>query len=122
MRTELFILTTLILTSPLAAAGNDRPMTIGDLQQLCSASDIGSKNACRFFIFGVALGVQLGAGQAGNNKIVCIPENVSAAAMELAVKLKMAEDLVVFPQDRDLDASGFIGAVVLKLYACSKSH
>ena len=38
----------------------------------------------------------------------CVPENLSASAIELAVKMKMGQDLMVFPDDRKLDASGFV--------------
>jgi hypothetical protein len=51
----------------------------------------------------------------------CIPDDLSAGAMELAVKLAIGQDLMVFPKDRDLEASGFVGAALIKAFPCSKA-
>jgi hypothetical protein len=73
----------LTITAPARAADF---MTVGDLQGFCTASDDGSKSACRFFIFGVAQGMRL-AATLGAKPLSCIPDDLSSAAMELAVKL-----------------------------------
>jgi hypothetical protein len=107
----------LTITAPTRAADI---MTVGDLQEFCTASDDGSKSACRFFIFGVAQGVRLAAVTLGDKTHYCIPDDLSAAAMELAVKLAIGQDLMVFPADRDLEASGFVGAALIKAFPCTK--
>jgi hypothetical protein len=93
----------LAMAAPAHAA---KIMTVGDLQEFCTASDDGDKSACRFFIFGVAQGLRLAAATLGDKTRYCIPDDLSAGAMELAVKLAIGQDLMVFPKDRDLEASG----------------
>jgi hypothetical protein len=48
----------------------------------------------------------------------CIPENLSASAIERAVKIKMGGDLTVYPDDRKLDASGFVSAILVSTFPC----
>jgi hypothetical protein len=67
----------LTLAAP-ARAAETGPMTVADLQEFCTASDEGSKNACRFFIFGVGQGVRLAAAVAGDKTHFCIPDDLSA--------------------------------------------
>jgi len=111
------VLATLTIGTPARGA---EIMTVGDLQEFCTASDDGSKSACRFFIFGVAQGLCLAAGTLGDKTHYCIPDDLSAAAMELAVKLAIGQDLMVFPKDRNLEASGFVGAALIKAFPCAK--
>jgi hypothetical protein len=110
----------LAITAP-ARAAETQVMTVADLQEFCTASDEGSKAACRFFIFGVAQGLRLAAATLGDKTHYCIPDDLSAGAMELAVKLAIGQDLMVFPKDRDLEASGFVGAALIKAFPCGKS-
>ena len=116
-----------ILAGFLSAASStetdERAMSAGDLQQACVAQDATSKTACRVYILGVTQGITVGMGMA-DGKVSggrpCIPDNVSGGALELAVKMKLGADLTVYPADRELDAAGFIGAVMVKTFACSK--
>lgn len=102
----------------------EKAMTAGDLQQLCIDSSGESKAACRFYLLGITQGVSLGMniadGKIQGGRRPCIPDNLSAAAIELTVKMKMGEDLMVFPDDRQLDASGFVGAVLMTNFPCRK--
>ena len=98
-------------------------MTAGDLQQICIASDEGSKMACKFYILGIAQGISVGIGIAdGKTKggRPCVPDDTSGASLELAIKMKMGQDLMVFPDDRKLDASGLVGAILIKTFPCRK--
>lgn len=52
----------------------------------------------------------------------CIPDNLSSTAIELAVKIKMGQDLMVFPDDYKLDASGFVSAVLVSTFPCRKPN
>jgi hypothetical protein len=114
------VLTLLTVTAPARADEPQPTMTVGDLQEFCTASDAGGKAACQFFIFGVAMGVRLAAATLGDKTHYCIPDDLSSAAMELAVKLAIGQDLMIFPADRDLEASGFVGAALIKAFPCSK--
>lgn len=114
------------LCYPAAAAQT----TLGDLYKLCTSSNEGDKSACRFYILGVFEGAQLigetvqdksGGFQAAKDKRFCVPEGLTSAAMELVVKMKMGEDLAVYPQDRDMPAVSFVTAVISKQYPCQKT-
>ncbi len=105
-------------------------MTLGDLYKLCTSSNEGDKGACRFYILGVFEGAQLvgetapdksGGFQEAKDKRFCVPEGLTSSAMELTIKLRMGEDLAVFPADRDMPAVSFVTAVVSKQYPCQKT-
>ncbi len=100
-------------------------MTAGDLQQICLRSDAESKSACRFYILGIAQGIDLGMniadGKTQSDRL-CVPAHTSGSVLELAVKIKMGQDLMVFPDDRKLDASGFVGAMLVTTFPCRKPN
>ena len=110
----------LLLVSASAVAA-DSAMTAGDLQEICLGPDAESKAACRFYILGIAQAIQTGLNIAdGKTKAgrPCVPANTPDSALELAVKMKMGQDLMVFPDDRKLDASGFVGAIIVTTFPC----
>ena len=102
---------------------------LGDLYKLCTSSNEGDKNACRFYIFGVFEGAQLvgatedqsGRFQEAKDKRFCVPEGLTSEAMELTVKMRMGEDLAVYPEDRDMPAVSFVTAVISKQFPCQKT-
>ncbi len=100
-------------------------MTAGDLQDVCVASDPGSKMACRFYILGVAQGIDLGMSIADGKTRggrPCVPEGTSTQALELAIKMKMGQDLTVYPADRTLDASGLVSAILINTFPCRSKN
>ena len=106
-------------------ASADEAMTAGDLQEICIGSSAESKAACRFYLLGITQGISMGMGIADGKMEggrPCIPENLSASAIELVVKIKMGQDLMVFPDDRKLDASGFVGAILVSTFPCRKPN
>jgi hypothetical protein len=113
------------VTQSKRAAAEDTAMTAGDLQRICSGSSAESKAACRFYLLGIAQGISVGMSIADGKTQggrPCIPDNLSASAIELAVKMKLGEDLMVYPDDRKLDASGFVGAILVSTFPCRKPH
>lgn len=111
----------LLISASTSAA--DNAMTAGELQQICLGSNAENKAACRFYILGIAQGIDLGMNIADGKTQggrPCVPENTSGSALELAVKMRMGQDLMVFPEDRKLDASGFVGAIIIKTFPCRK--
>lgn len=105
-------------------------MKLGDLYKLCTSSDEGDKNSCRFYIFGVFEAAQFVGGtvqdksgnlQEAKDKRFCVPEGLTSAAMELVVKMKMGEDLAVWPKDRDMPAVSFVTGVMLTQFPCQKT-
>jgi len=114
----------ILLVPTLVASSENHSMTTGDLQQICLGSDEASKNACRFYILGVTQGVDLGMSIADGKTAggrPCIPENIPGETLELAVKMKLGQDLMVFPADRNLEAAGFVAGVLVTTFRCSKS-
>ncbi len=99
-------LTIVGMTQSKRAAAEDKAMTAGDLQQICIDSSAESKAACRFYLLGITQGISMGM----------------TIAIELAVKLKLGEDLMVFPDDRKLDASGVVGAILVSTFPCRKPN
>ena len=114
------------LCNPAAAA----QMTLGDLYKLCTSANEGDKSACRFYILGVFEGAAMGGGtvqdkrgnfQEAKDKRFCVPEDLTDAAMELTVKMKMGADLAVYPKDRDMPAVSFVTALIAQQFPCQKT-
>jgi hypothetical protein len=101
-------------TGPVSA----HQMTVGDLQEICTARDQGNKKACQFYILGVTEGASTAAGVAEDKAHFCIPGGITASAMEFATKKAIGEDLMFYPADRDLAAAGFVAAVMQKSFPC----
>lgn len=107
-----------------ASASEENAMTAGDLHELCSGTDHVSKNACRIYILGIAQGIAVGlqiADGKSSGARPCVPESVSGDALEEKVKVKLGADLAASPAKRNLDASGFIAAVLASAYPCSRA-
>jgi hypothetical protein len=115
----------LALGSSAMAADSSSAMTGGDLQQICTGQSAESKAACRFYILGITQGVTMGMSIADgktNGGRPCIPEDVSGSDLELDVKIKLGQDLMVYPEDKKLDASGIISAILIKTFTCQKAR
>lgn len=107
------------------ASSKDATMTVGDLQQICIGSSAESKAACRFYLLGITQGISVGMSIADGKTQggrPCVPENLSASGIELAVKMKLGEDLMVFPDDRKLGAAGFVGGLLTSTFPCRKPN
>jgi hypothetical protein len=99
----------------------DEPMTAGDLQQICLGADAQSKAACRYYIMGVTEGMRLGmliADGKTHASRPCLPDDISGSALELVVKVQIGADLMVNPEDRKLEASGLVAAIIVKAFPC----
>ena len=117
-------LTIVGVTQSKRATADEKAMTAGDLQEICIGSSAESKAACRFYLLGITQGISMGMSIADGmtqGRRPCVPDNLSSSAIELAVKMKMGEDLMVFPDDRKLDASGVVSAVLVSTFPC-RSH
>jgi len=53
-------------------------------------------------------------------KPFCVPEGLSSTAMELVVKMKMGEDLAVFPADREMPAVSLVLPIIVHEFTCKK--
>ena len=98
-------------------------MTAADLQALCVGTEAGSNMACKLYILGMTQGVSLGMSIADGKTQggrPCIPEEISGSALDLAIRVKMGQDLRVFPEDGKQDAVGFVGAILVKTFPCQK--
>ena len=100
-------------------------MTARDLKEICIGASAESKAACRFYLLGITQGISLGMSIADGKTQggrPCIPENLSSSAIELTIKMKMGQDLMVFPDDQKLDASGLVGAILVSTFPCRKPN
>ena len=107
------------------ASGDEKAMTAGNLQEICIGSSAESKASCGFYLLGITQGISMGMSIADGKTQggrPCVPENLSASAIELVVKMKMGQDLMVFPDDRKLDASGFVGAILVSAFPCRRPN
>jgi hypothetical protein len=128
MRTT--VLTLMALAVSLVAAAEPvqvDTMKVSDVENICRTNN----DTCRLFIFGLAQGLSIREsmsdqvtpnGQYADRKPVlfCLPENITTDALMMAFKIKVAEDLAVFPNDRDLEGPGFSAGVLLHLFPCKK--
>ena len=113
-----------VLGSPGVRAENGGAMTGEDLRQICSDASREAKAACHFYILGITQGVTMGISIADGKTEggrPCIPDNVPAQALEVAVKGKLGQDLMVFPEDKKLDAAGIIGGILISTFPCRKT-
>jgi preprotein translocase subunit SecG len=113
-----------VLVSPVAAADSSGAMNGGDLQDICTSSSAEAKAACRFYILGVTQGITMGMSIADGKTHggrPCIPDDTPGSALELAVKTKLGQDLMVYPEDKKLEASGLIGGILVSTFPCRKA-
>lgn len=107
----------------LAATGTfAQSMTAGDLRKICIAADAENKATCRFYILGITQGMMVGLSiSEGKSQAArpCIPD-LPASAFELLVKAGIGQDLMIFPDDAKLEASGVVAAIIAKKYPCKK--
>ena len=106
-------------------AAEQTAMTAGDLEQICIGSSAESKAACRYYLLGITQGISMGmsiADKKTQGGRPCVPDDLSSSAIELAVKMKLGQDLMVFPDDRKLDASGVVGAILVSTFPCGERH
>jgi hypothetical protein len=99
-------------------------MKVSDLEEMCKTNN----DTCRFFIWGLAQGFgmrEVMADQRVNGQFVarkpvvfCLPETETVNTLALKFKLKLAEDLVVFPNDRSQGAEGFAVGILISLFPC----
>ena len=101
-------------------------MKVLDLEEMCKTNN----DACRFFVWGFAQGFGMREtladqrinGQFVNRKPVlfCLPETETMNTLTLRFKLKLAEDLAVFPNDRTAEATGFAAGILITLFPCKR--
>ncbi len=101
-------------------------MKVSDLEGRCKTNN----DTCRFFIWGFAQGLgmrEVLADQRINGQFVtrkpvlfCLPETETVDTLTLKFKLKLAEDLVVFPNDRTGEATGFAAGILITLFPCKR--
>jgi hypothetical protein len=110
-----------------AGLGHADTMKASDIENICRTNN----DTCRLFIFGLAQGLSIRetmsdhltpGGQYAERKPVlfCLPPDVTMTAIVMAFKIKVAEDLAVFPNDRDLEGPGFAAGILLHLFPCKK--
>jgi hypothetical protein len=122
-RTLLFWIALLAMLGPVATQADS--MKVSDMESICKTNN----DTCRLFIWGFAQGFLMRetladkpiSGQFVTRKPVlfCMPETETSNTLMLRFKLKLAEDLVVFPNDRTQEATGFAAGILIKLFPCN---
>ncbi|HEU0277140.1 MAG TPA: Rap1a/Tai family immunity protein [Rhodanobacteraceae bacterium] len=125
MRLVIVLACALTVATSATAQGSQNTMSAGDLAGICSSSRDESKATCHAYILGVTEGIQLGMSIADgktNGGRPCIPQNLSGSALDIAVKTKLGADLMVYPADKALDASGVIGGILVATFPCQRTR
>jgi len=107
------------------ASAEEQAMTAEDLREICIGASAESKASCRFYLLGITQGVSMGMAIADGKTQggrPCVPENLSSSAIELTVKMKLGQDLMVYPDDQKLDASGLVAAILVSTFPCRKAN
>jgi hypothetical protein len=101
-------------------------LSIGNLQKVCTATDSEAKAACSAFILGVSQGIALGMAIADGKTVfngrLCIPARTKTATIEMLVKDSIDRGLALHPEDREGEAAGLVGAILIKKFPCSKPN
>lgn len=113
------ILVLLVVSTTLPASAEHARLTVSNLWEICTPSDKGSREACRYYILGVTDGV---AASIGDKTQFCIPGGVPLITLESLIEKAIKEDLMLYPADRDLAAVGLVRAAVQKAYPCQPSN
>lgn len=107
------------LLSCSAMAKEPEQMKLSELKSLCdSSTDTAPAVGCKFYILGVFEGMQMSWAAAANNPQFCPPEGVDSGYMVKLVRVQLAADFVLFPEDKDMPAIAFVSAVFMKAYPC----
>jgi hypothetical protein len=92
MKTTIAVSASLFVAFMSAQTHASEAMTGADLQEICTGSTAENKAACRFYVLGIAQGIEAGMAIAdGKTKggRPCVPDNVPGSALELAVKMHL---------------------------------
>jgi len=115
----------------LPARAESHQMTVTELRTLCGGPGT-DRQACEFYIYGVAEGANLGAnasrGASGpafsqrpkGEVPICIPDALPMSAMVDVVTSMLTADIKRYPEDATTAAVGFIVAALVTTYPCPK--
>lgn len=115
-------LATLLLCLVFTSARADQ-LTVGDLYRFCTSKDQSEHNACRFYILGAFEAVQNLAATLGDRsrRYTCVPRDLTATAMEMAVRKWIESELAEYPNDANGPAAPLITAVITERFGCNSA-
>lgn len=97
-------------------------MNVDDLKTLCAGADEASKAGCKFYILGVADGIGVANAATAHQKTLCVPDSISSLTMTSVVRKSIGEDLMMFPDDKDLPANSLVGAALAGHFPCKPDN
>ena len=122
MPNRAFIAASLVMSlSGFASSASAGAVTVGDLKEMCTATDDVNVSRCTFFMLGVASVVELFGPEPKVKAHVCFPDGTTNAQMVFVVKKAIGEDLMFYPKDTELEAGGFVAAALSKQWPCRKA-
>lgn len=94
-------------------------LKVDDLKTLCSGADEVSKAACEFYILGVAEGIGIANAATSEHKSLCLSDSIYSPTMTFAVNKSIREDLIMFPDDKNLPANNLVGPALAGHFPCT---
>ena len=100
-----------------AVSARAAEMTGGQLLDLCEAKDATAHNACRYYILGVAEGLQF-SGRKSDARRICVPGTISEARFVEVFQAAAAPEFTTYPNDREMPAAGLVTAALTRAFPC----
>jgi len=110
-------------------AANAEELSAGQLYEFCTSKEPVATSACRFFILGAVVGINLGDGtvmgpdrqfRERKKTLFCIPDDMSQTQMVSIFVNAMRLVATKYPDDLKLPAISTVSASMSRAYPCSR--
>jgi Rap1a immunity proteins len=104
-------------------AGSDQ-LSAGELYGFCKDEAFApSQAACKFYILGITQGMGVRMNDQGafvESGSLCVPPDMTSEEMKLVFIRVAKNDFALFPEDKQLLASGLVGGIMARQFPCQK--
>src|SRR5215831_18653208 len=110
-------------------AANAEELSAGQLYEFCTSKEPVATSACRFFILGAVVGINLGDGlivgpdrqaRERTNTHFCMPDDVSQEQLVSIFVNTMRLVATKYPDDLKMPAISAVGAYMNRAFPCSR--